>query len=243
MTVLIDYFNLSNNLKEKPLQELFGLFLNSVPVSLFEIDRNISFRLYGGWFEQNKITRKAQELAIEIEKAFPSVYYKKDSQNKYIINCELAYSLICVPNYHLFYTYRTRGVYYGLKVKSSKEIGCTEIDCPYDLLQSLLKSNKCPKCDRPNAQSNFFRNEQKLIDSMIASDLIFLSLQGLIILLISSDDDIYPAVLTGLNLGGLIIHFEAKKNQKEFDYRSILASHKNYFYFILNNETDEPNRI
>jgi uncharacterized LabA/DUF88 family protein len=230
MNILIDYYNLDNDLKSVPFKSFCTTLLEKIPFNNLVFERNISIRLYGGWFEQRIITRKAQELAIEIEKAFPDIYYDISKEKKFIVNTELAYSLICSPNNHLFYTYRTRGVYYGLKVKTSSDLECTDPSCPFDVFYNILKNNKCPICKKPNIQSHFYRSEQKLVDTMLSSDLIFLSFQKSPIILITSDDDLWPAILTGVSLGGNIMHIETKDHNKEFDYKVLLENNKSYSY-------------
>lgn len=230
MNILIDYYNLNNDLKNMPFKSFCEDLFKKIPFNNLEFERNISIRLYGGWFEQRVITRRAQELAIEIEKAFPDIFSDLSNEKKFIVNTELAYSLICNPNNHLFYTYRTRGVYYGLKVKSSSDLECLEPNCPFDVFHNIFRNNKCSVCKKPNIQSHFYRSEQKLVDTMLSSDLIFLSLQKSPIIIVSSDDDFWPAILTGVSIGGQIIHIETKDHNKEFDYKVLLENNKNYFY-------------
>jgi hypothetical protein len=65
---------------------------------------------------------------------------------------------------------------------------------------------------------------------MLSSDLIFLSFQKSPIILITSDDDLWPAILTGVSLGGNIMHIETKDHNKEFDYKVLLENNKSYSY-------------
>jgi hypothetical protein len=93
----------------------------------------------------------------------------------------------------------------------------------------MLINNKCPVCKKPNIQSHFYRSAQKLVDTMLSSDIIFLSFEKSPIILVTSDDDFYPAILTGVSIGGQILHIETKDHDKEFDYKVLLEKDKNYF--------------
>lgn len=228
MTILVDYYNLRSELKDLTLRDLSNLFIANIPPQNLSSLRKITIRLYGGWFEGQLITRKAQQLANEIEGSFPDVYTDMASNNRIIVNTEMAYSLICNSSNHLFHTYRTRAVYYGLKVKNSADLGCTDPNCPFEILSQMLSKNRCLICNKPDVQSHFYRSEQKLVDTMLSSDIIFLSFQKMPLLIITTDDDFWPAIRTGVSLGGQIIHIETKNHKRDFDYSFLFEKNETY---------------
>ena len=55
------------------------------------------------------------------------------------------------------------------------------------------------------------RREQKLVDTMIVADLIHLASRGETpIGLVSSDDDMWPGILSALNIGASVIHVHTR---------------------------------
>ncbi|MBS1517604.1 MAG: hypothetical protein JSS91_05920 [Bacteroidetes bacterium] len=228
MYILIDYYNLHHSHKKDGLKSLSNIILSNVDFDSPFFDKNIEIRLYGGWYDKNILSRHAQDLAVEINSSMPYSYKDSKTLKNSIVNFELAYSLLSDKNKHLFYTYRMRGVYYGLKSKKATELNCFEPDCPVNIIHNLLSKNACQKCERKEMQSIFYRGEQKLVDSMLTADLIYLSLNKEKLIIITSDDDIWPGVFTSLSIGGQILHIESKNNEKEFDFGSYLSSNLNY---------------
>lgn len=210
------------------------LLLSKMDVNHFDNIKEVRIRLYGGWYEEKMLSRLAQRLASEIEENKPYIYKIQNIEKKLIVNIELSYSLISDENKHLFYTYRPRGVFYGLKIKSHTDVSCTEECCPIKMIEGILNKNKCPICQRNEMQSLFYRGEQKLVDTMITSDIVFLSANKKIIVMVSSDDDFWPGIITAIANGSKVIHVETKSRPKDFDFSSYMTHDPNYILKTLN---------
>src|SRR5688572_7838362 len=111
--ILVDYDNLLDRDKSRDLLLTIDKIVHKLATS--EIgERNVQIRLYGGWYENNSITRKAQNLKIEIVRTFPTSITLSDNSNRVIVNVELALSLLVAPGKDLFNTYRRRGIPSGI---------------------------------------------------------------------------------------------------------------------------------
>ena len=55
------------------------------------------------------------------------------------------------------------------------------------------------------------RNEQKLVDTLITADLIYLaSRHPDVIVIVSSDDDMWPGIRSALALGASVVHIQTQ---------------------------------
>jgi len=191
--------------------------LSSVGLPTGATSRRVRVRLYGGWYERNRPTRLAQELAGEAERHFPRLMAVSDGSRKASMNvsAELAYSLEADPSKHLWHTYRRRGEPGGLKCHDPSRNGCQEPDCPLAGIQRFIDRGRCPKpgCSMTTEQL-LHRGEQKLVDSMLIADTIYLALSCQDNLcVVTSDDDMWPGIRVALALGANITQVHTKPNQ------------------------------
>lgn len=203
--ILIDYDNLSRFQKSKGLLYNIELVISQL-TSTQVAYKNITVRLYGGWYENDKATKLAQALTAEIRSVFPTTSVLRDGK-QVIINVELANSLIVVPGKLLFNTYRKRGISSGLGCEHPINVGCKETSCPILGVHDFFNSGKCSSCNHVTPDILLYRSEQKLVDSMITADIVHLSKDKQSICLVSSDDDFWPAILTAVTLGSMVIQF------------------------------------
>lgn len=227
--ILMDYDNLTIIQKRKGL--LYNVECISSHLKFSNVNtRNIIVRLYGGWYEKDKITKLAQDLLIEITSVFPQTIALADN-TKVIVNVELANSLIIQPKILLYHTYRKRGVPSGLGCEHPIKVGCIKEACPVKTVYEFISQDKCSECKHVKPDKVLFRSEQKLVDSMIASDIIFLSQNKANISIVSSDDDFWPAILTAITLGIEIIQFHTHGSGTNIFYTKTVKS--NYFQNFL----------
>jgi uncharacterized LabA/DUF88 family protein len=65
------------------------------------------------------------------------------------------------------------------------------------------------------AEQLIYKSEQKLVDTMLAADLIYLCLQrDRKVAVVSSDDDMWPAIKTVLNLGMTVLHVHTSAGRR-----------------------------
>ena len=220
--VFIDYDNLT------PVQKTTGI-LDVVTKALIQLpfDTEISkavcdVRVYGGWYEGSEITRLAQEVAVEIQDNFPAII-RIPSNGKYIkfkTNADLAVALMKEPGRHLFNTLRRREKPGNIRVEAPENVGCLDSECILPMMKKFLNKGRCPKSDCNAASGNLvYRQEQKLVDTMLSCDLIHAaSEEDYKVILISSDDDFLPPLRTIALNGAEVVRFHPKQNRQRAEF-------------------------
>ena len=74
MDLLIDYDNLIDADRRLGLSLLLDKILSRLGGRTVPMGRTIHARLYGGWYEGNILSRKAQTLAAELSRDFPRLF-------------------------------------------------------------------------------------------------------------------------------------------------------------------------
>ncbi len=187
---------------------------------------NIQFRLYGGWYKENSLTKQAsalQQLLSDVI-VFPKVVSNKVINGK----IELAVSLHAKPDFVWGYTHKeTEGV---KRIRINHECVDTFCNdnrstCPKFILYKFTdkKTKKCPITSCENLQKNVFKGaEQKMVDTLIACDVIAISgdetTAGLLV--ISDDQDHLPSLAMAnlredYNIRPIILGI---KNEKIIDF-------------------------
>jgi uncharacterized LabA/DUF88 family protein len=174
-------------------------------------------RVYGGWYEGTKITRLAEDLTVEIQRDFPKIIRLPTATSDHIavsVNVELAVALLQEPGHHLFNTYRRKGKPNNVRVKEPIEVGCTDPACVLPVMKKLLRTGYCPKpgC-RVAVADLIYRNEQKIVDTMLSCDLIHAANIGYNrVILISGDDDFLPPIRAILLRGAKVIRLHPRSS-------------------------------
>lgn len=211
MTVLVDYDNLDDGLTRKGLQFITDAIISQIQPSDISAPR-ITIRLYGGWYEKKKSTGRAQNLEIDIKRVFPTAKVLSDGATKVIVQCELAYSILADPTFHLVYTFREKGIPSGLKAHHPIKEGCRDADCPLIIFQKFIQNKSCPKCGHLKPEDVLYRGEQKLVDSMIITDMIYESSKSKCVCIVSSDDDFWPGIRASIINGCTIVHINTQNS-------------------------------
>lgn len=195
------------------------------------------FRFYGGWYEHRRPTKRAQDFLLELAQSrLTSLVIPRPNGDSFkpVLKLELAYSLGASPNKHLFATFRRRAGIGQLRCRSPKTNGCTSHDCPLDVVCQVLASGKCTNsaCSKVSA-TLISRDEQKLVDTMLVSDLIFYScIRKVPTCIISADDDMWPGIIAATSLGGYIHHIKPKATGDSHRFYTPIHS-QNYRQFSL----------
>jgi uncharacterized LabA/DUF88 family protein len=215
--VFIDYDNLLPKQKNSGIRDIVTKVLVQVPWDQSLARGRCEIRVYGGWYEGNEITRMAQDLTVELQRDFPCIIriLRGDGTNLGLkANAELAVSLLQEPGHHLFNTFRRKGKPSNVQVRKPNEVGCVDAACLLPQMKQLLSKGTCPKagCTVTNCEL-VYRHEQKIVDTMLACDLIHAvdRLSGRVIL-VSGDDDFLPPLRTVLLRGGVAVRCYPKKN-------------------------------
>ena len=212
LNVLVDYDNLSSYHQNLSLKYLCERIL--LPLSPDEIKdiNTVKIRLYGGWYIHKNLTRKAQKLSGQISSTFP--YFWNNSNNKYIITVELAYSLLITPREHLLDTYRIHEYPTGIYCINPSNLGCKDPTCPiHNVYDFINKDSIAGQCCTIQPKDLIKKGAQKLVDTMLSMDIYYLSSKEKEpIILVSSDDDFWPCIRSSLVIGRKIIHIHTKMN-------------------------------
>ena len=168
--------------------------------SEFHNFNTIQIRLYGGWYKETSFTKSASEVQQLLRQVnvFPKVAFSR------VLNgsIELATSLHLIPDFIWGYTHKeTQGVKRIRLNHDCVDSHCKEnrTVCPKYLLYKFTdsKEKKCfvEGCD--NLQKDVFKGaEQKMVDTLIACDVISIAEDETIagLLLISDDQDHLPSL-------------------------------------------------
>lgn len=179
--------------------------------------KKFKFRLYGGWYSEQNMTKQAQETLGRLQGAFPAVISYKWNQRDIsaIVTAEVATTLLSEPSKILFHTYREKACPRGLRIESTESLGCAKQDCGLRSLKKLIKKGRCPEDGCAiTKDALIWRNEQKLIDVLISVDtLTCASERDAITVLVTADHDLWPAMLHLCAIGKKIIHINPRPDQ------------------------------
>jgi hypothetical protein len=215
MIVLVDYDNIEKPMIRLGVSHVVNSIISKInPTDVGTGNRHVTIRFYGGWYENNRFTNRAQALSLDIARDFPATSYLADKTTAVIVKCELAYSLLADPGNHLFHTFRSKGVPDGLKAEHPGLCGCTQHLCPIIETYNFVSNGRCSKCGTVSPKDIFYRGEQKLVDTMLTSDLIFSSKVSNRLCVVSSDDDFWPGIVTTLKSGSNIVHIHTKAGRR-----------------------------
>jgi hypothetical protein len=204
VTVIIDFDNYFGNDISKLNSELLEFsFKEIINICEQEFD-NFSFleiRLYGGWYKETTLTKQASALQQLLRNVsiFPKVFLSK------VLNgsLELAVSLYIKPDFIWSHTHKEIDGIKRVRINHDcVDTACNENreNCPKFILYKFTekKDKKCQVTDCKNLQKNVFKGaEQKMVDTLIACDVISISetenSAGL--MLISDDQDLLPSLV------------------------------------------------
>lgn len=221
--ILIDYDNLGRRHQTSGILNIATRVLSQLP-----IDESISrvqcdIRVYGGWYEDNVVTRPAQEILVEIQKDFP--HMMKFGNVSVLLNAELATAMLEQPSHHLFNTFRKKGKPKNIRVMKPSDIGCADPACMLPLVKKILRTGKCQKPGCQNSNNIIYRDEQKIVDTMLTCDIIYSATTlSDILILVSGDDDFIPPLLTILLRGEKAVRIHPQPNNQRIALAYPLAN-------------------
>ncbi len=233
INVLIDYDNVSHIDPQKGLNHVVKSILEKLPKGMLPHGTYIAVRLYGGWYRSSQLSRRAQDLSIQISRHYPGTL-SLDTANmrRVFVFVELARSLLVDPSQDILNTYRVRGVPSNLRPKAFPFQACTQTQnalCPLAGAHTLLQTGTCPNSSCGVKIADVItRHEQKLVDTMLTADLIHVaSSSASDIVVVSNDDDLWPGIRTAISLGAFVHHIHPQKGRSTPTYYSSTVK-KNY---------------
>jgi hypothetical protein len=210
MFVFVDYDNIDRALTRRGVLYIISKIISRIDPQDISSGNRISVRLYGGWYENNIFTRLAQALSTDIRSCFPTVLTLSDNRTSVVVNCEMAFSLLSDPTNHLFHTYRPRAIPDGIRVRHPSMQGCFDPSCPLTTVYDFFTNDACGLCGRIRPRDLLYLGTQKLVDTMLTSDLIYSFNHPSTLCLVSSDDDFWPGIMTSLTLGKRVVQIHTR---------------------------------
>lgn len=179
-------------------------------------------RLYDGWDEQvqvvdnmtgcrtlkSKLSRNAQEVAGIIAQQFPRICGSSS------VNVELARSLQSIPALLFPYTLRKKQEFYRLNLAEKTEMCCNDALVHYDFLKELIAKRRCCHCKTKKAF--LYTVEQKLVDTMLLSDIMEMCNRDEILVVASDDDDMLPGIFQCSAAGHVLYHVRKRMDQLSY---------------------------
>lgn len=166
---------------------------------------DIEIRLYGGWYKENIFTQKASELQLLLARVdlFPWINIERSRIIKGKV--VLTSSINDIPSYEWFNTLKEKKGIASLRINNTELTDKCEhnraICAPHILKKFTQKKRKiCSVNECTGVHNNIFvRMEQKMVDTMIACDIISYCEDEdyIVILLVSEDIDHFPALAMG----------------------------------------------
>lgn len=201
IAICIDYDNLEKTQKTAGILNVVSAALIKLSDTFTTNRGTCEVRLYGGWFEGENLSSLSQTLSANIQSDFPTLIRTKLRDGSICIlraTAELAFSLLEEPSHQLFNTYRRKGRPSNIRVETPSNVGCSSTSCPLPLAKKLLQKGSCPTEGCTSGGSPLiYRHEQKLVDTMLTCDLMYLSSKEYSkIILVSADDDFLPPIRT-----------------------------------------------
>ena len=221
--MLVDFDNLCPRFIPGQLsavvEHLVGVARDALLSEDIEPCSRVRIRFYGGWYEDDALTRDAHALVGECADSSWVFRFRRDQrQYRWIVTQELAFSLVSLPSIHLVHTYRRRQHLRGILATNPVTAGCNPDTCRILGIEEFVRRNRCPDCGTPGS-AILFRTEQKLVDVMLATDMLFLSqYPEMIICVVSSDDDFWPTLFHVSSLGRRIYHMHRENGPCHRDF-------------------------
>ncbi|MDH3342419.1 MAG: NYN domain-containing protein, partial [Gammaproteobacteria bacterium] len=192
--VFIDYDNLTRTQKNAGILDVVTKALIQLSLDTVTKRAKCEVRIYGGWYEGNQITRRAEDVTIEIQREFPLIIRLPNPSGEGYIgvstNAELAVAMLQEPSHHLFNTYRRKGKPTNIRVEAQTNVGCEDSSCALPLVKKFIDKGRCPKSGCSVENNNLiYRHEQKIVDTMLSCDLIYAASKDVDhVVLVSGDD-------------------------------------------------------
>lgn len=205
---LVDYYNIANfsSSREPDYESHLDAIdkiveiVTKLATELIPAPTEIKLRLYGGWHDA---TTNTTTLARDIIGKITRKYFP--TRKTFRIFVEASDSLYCQPEFPLSHTVRKWYGFVPFRIEFALD-NCNDKspNCPLYALE-LWRKGRCPNqpiCQVKSSES-IVSVRQKLVDTSIVADTIFLASQtDDWVVSISNDDDIIPGVLTASKLSG-----------------------------------------
>jgi hypothetical protein len=208
MNVLVDFANLPHSQRSLGTRGLVLKVLDLITPCLpgCDDDAPIAFRLYSGWYENGCLTRSAQDEIVAAHTQFPTIWRYRGRSRR--IMCELAMSSLAAKELHFLTTFRAKAAPRNLRCLDTADTPCADPDrCANRHFAQFVTKQKCPEPGCVASPRDFLRrDEQKMVDCMIAADLLYLAFsRAAAVTVVTGDDDLWPALITAQHMGTRVL--------------------------------------
>ncbi len=209
MRALVDYDNIPEHILRQGLLYLADRLFELVRPHVLD-DTHFELKFYGGWYEQDKLTRRAQDMVLELTQFPYPVWIKGKTPPQLVrITANLAHSLEALPKKLIHSTFRQRPPARRFSCDDPIHHGCVTRPCRLAAVAAFVNNKQCPENGCSVTPRLLFRavGEQKLVDTMLVADAIHLSHGGeRVLAIVSSDDDVWPGIISARVVGTHVIH-------------------------------------
>ena len=227
--VLLDYYNISRIHRQRGAAWVVQRIFDTLGTDALTDASRFRVRFYGGWYGKASLSQNGQELSAELDAVFPArlVVGTRYTSLQLRVLAELASSMLADPTHDILHTLR-RGTPPRYDVRPLPFRGCTEpAACPLAPIEALIDWKKCPAdtCATPISAVFPRPKQQKLVDTMLVSDLIYLAgTTRSPVVVVSTDDDLWPGIRTALHLGLPVHHIHTANRTTPGIYASAVTN-------------------
>jgi hypothetical protein len=221
MRLLLDYDNVPSEIRSQGLLYFADRVFEALH-SYMSGETHLDMKIYGGWYEGDKLTRKAQDMILQLAN-LPYPLWIKDPPPARLVRITggLAHSLESLPRKFLHATYRQRPPARRLACDDPRDHSCSNDPCELSAIVDFIRNQKCPRAGCAITPKLLLRGtgEQKLVDTMLVADLIHLARDGApVVAIVTSDDDVWPGIITALVSGTHVIHVRTGNDSGQSGY-------------------------
>lgn len=216
MYILVDYNNVHDVDRRHGLKFVVDRILAEIPPAFLAKHRRLTIRLYDGWYDARQHTQHANTILASINNVFPYIWHPSSTVplHKILINVELAKGLYAEPGKWLIHTFRPRSGQSNVACRDAPAAGCKAATCALAGMHRFFQTQQCPDNQCQVTPADFLvRNEQKLVDTLLATDLLTLHTRGdQEVAVVSSDDDFWPPIRFVVLNGMTVLHVHTSNN-------------------------------
>lgn len=227
LNILVDYDNIEKTLTSRGVARVIDEILAKIQVA--DEERVVRLKLYGGWYGLSGLTPRASQIVADLDERYPRIESvscpsRAAGVRLVRVQVDLGVSLEAEPDKVLYFTYRERGFPNGIHCISAEDAGCAISECHGAALSQFATGRRCPapSCTR-TGRDFLFKGEQKMVDTLMVADIIHLSMAGdKDIVVVTSDDDMWPGIRVALLLSTRIVNIQTK--MRKFPPRHIASA-------------------
>lgn len=182
---------------------------------------NLNIRLYDGWFDESGQGTELYEMVRKhLRESYPT------RRRDYRLFVEIADTPLAARSHRLIHTFRQQAglTRHHIGVMASAPTGCSEPRaCSVFSLKSWVKGTcGVEGCAITTEEVAYFR-QQKLVDTALVADTVWLGSQRLALLVVSDDEDVIPGLVTARAYGASV-GWACQSARPREPYAGILAS-------------------